>query len=487
MRGAQNSIRTDQNVFDITQGVIVGIFEIQPIESNIDKCINYTGIIGSRQEKYKLLTNSTLTTIEWSKINPIADKWLFVPFSSNSDYESWPKFLDIIGTGNSKHDRDTNYGTGIKTRHDPFVIGWTVLDAVRRVMQIAHRSENDATLMKELELCTTVHFSIAAARRRAESGDLSSSVKQIVYRPFDCRSIVYLREFVCEPKIETMRPMSYSANVAMAVLRRNRKENGSGFFIARGLIAKDLVSNLDDALVWPLYRSRAKDLYYNQASNSEYEANIAESTIKHFVESLRLGWLEFASGNLDNTFGPQDIFNYIYSILYSPNYRISYAKFLIFDFPHIPLTNSLDLFRSLATLGGELVALHLLEAPLLTGIDAQYASNGWHYTYGQASPLQLTFTGSQQPLVEKQIWSSDTVWLDKAQSVGFYGVPEAVWNFHIGGYQVCDKWLKDRKGRTLSAEDITHYHRIVVALHETIRLMGEIDAVIEEHGGWPLQ
>ena len=66
-------------------------------------------------------------------------------------------------------------------------------------------------------------------------------------------------------------------------------------------------------------------------------------------------------------------------------------------------------------------------------------------------------------------------------------MPEAVWNFHIGGYQVCEKWLKDRKGRTLSAEEIEHYQRVVVALNETIRIMGEIDAVIEEHGGWPIQ
>ena len=79
----------------------------------------------------------------------------------------------------------------------------------------------------------------------------------------------------------------------------------------------------------------------------------------------------------------------------------------------------------------------------------------------------------------------DTVWLDKAQTRGFRGVPEAVWNFHIGGYQVCEKWLKDRKGRTLTKGDIEHYHKIVVAISETIRIMGEIDKVIDEHGGWP--
>jgi len=64
-------------------------------------------------------------------------------------------------------------------------------------------------------------------------------------------------------------------------------------------------------------------------------------------------------------------------------------------------------------------------------------------------------------------------------------VPEAVWNFHIGGYQVCEKWLKDRKGRTLTDEDLAHYQKIVVALGESVRLMDEIDKVIDLHGGWP--
>jgi hypothetical protein len=87
--------------------------------------------------------------------------------------------------------------------------------------------------------------------------------------------------------------------------------------------------------------------------------------------------------------------------------------------------------------------------------------------------------------MEKMIYANGMVWLDKQQTYGFAGVPEAVWNFHIGGYQVCEKWLKDRKGRTLSKDDIEHYQKIVVAISETIRLMKEIDEVIEKHGGWP--
>jgi hypothetical protein len=130
------------------------------------------------------------------------------------------------------------------------------------------------------------------------------------------------------------------------------------------------------------------------------------------------------------------------------------------------LTSDLKLFRALAGLGGELTALHLLESPTL------------------AKPI-TEFTGGRSSEVEKISWSRNTVWVDKAQTAGFRGVREDVWTFHIGGYQVCEKWLKDRKGRTLTKDDLAHYQKIVVALTETIRLMAEIDKVIDKHGGWP--
>jgi type ISP restriction-modification system protein len=76
------------------------------------------------------------------------------------------------------------------------------------------------------------------------------------------------------------------------------------------------------------------------------------------------------------------------------------------------------------------------------------------------------------------------VWINREQY--FEGVPPDVWSFHVGGYQVCQKWLKDRKGRKLTYDELTHYQNVVSALAETIRLMAEIDNVIENHGGWPV-
>ncbi len=182
---------------------------------------------------------------------------------------------------------------------------------------------------------------------------------------------------------------------------------------------------------------------------------------------------------LDKTVESQEAFNYIYSILHSPIYRDRYYEGFQYDFPRLPLTSSLDLFATLARLGGELVALHLMESPKL-------------------NDFITTYTGPKIPEVGRVGWSDGTVWLDagktsareghratKPGTIGCRCVPEEVWDFRIGGYQVCHKWLKDRKGRTLSKQDIAHYQKIVVALNETIRVMAEIDEVINQHGGWP--
>jgi predicted helicase len=153
-------------------------------------------------------------------------------------------------------------------------------------------------------------------------------------------------------------------------------------------------------------------------------------------------------------------------VLHSPTYRNRYAEFLKIDFPRLPLTSCIELFRALAKLGGELVALHLMESPKLEKHITKYAGKG----------DSEVATGYPK-------YSAETVRINPTE--GFEGVPENVWNFHIGGYQVCEKWLKDRRGRVLSEEDIAHYQKIVVALKETIRLMAEVDKVIEAHGGWP--
>jgi Type ISP C-terminal specificity domain len=153
-------------------------------------------------------------------------------------------------------------------------------------------------------------------------------------------------------------------------------------------------------------------------------------------------------------------------VLHSPGYRSRYAEFLKIDFPRLLLTGNLNLFRKLARLGDDPVAVHLLKSPKL---DRHL----------------IRIVGAERPEVESVSYAKNTVWLDKEQTSGFQGVSDDVWNYHIGGYQVCEKWLKDRKGCKLLKDDIEYYHRVVVALAETIRIMKEIDQVIDKYGGWP--
>jgi predicted helicase len=181
---------------------------------------------------------------------------------------------------------------------------------------------------------------------------------------------------------------------------------------------------------------------------------------------LALRFVEDGRGDLQETFGPEDIFNYSYAVFHSPEYRARYAEFLKTDFPRLPLTSDKALFKSLAGKGAVLVSLHLLESPLLSPPVTKYEVKGEHS-------------------VDKICYDENTQCVSINKTQYFEGVSPEVWNFHIGGYQVCEKWLKDRKGRKLTINDIDHYQKIVVALKETIRLMSEIDEAIEEHGGWP--
>ncbi len=250
--------------------------------------------------------------------------------------------------------------------------------------------------------------------------------------------------------------------MGLLVCRQSKKS--FAVLATRNISTHKIVAVYDRTSLAPLW-------LYNNARGGEQALRGADACMPSFTPIFAKALanrlqLRRTEHGLPEGLTPEDIFHYAYAVFHSPGYRSRYAEFLKVAFPRLPLTGNLGLFRALARLGGELVALHLLESPTLN------------------KPL-TTYDGPANPEVEKISYARDTVWLDKARTRGFKGVPETVWNFHIGGYQVCEKWLKDRKGRALSKDDIAHYHKIVVALNETIRLMKEIDEVIDKLGGWP--
>lgn len=221
--------------------------------------------------------------------------------------------------------------------------------------------------------------------------------------------------------------------------------------------------------LFPLY---IYDETETQGSNENRRApNLNPEFQKAARVALGMDFVSDGRGDLTATFGPEDAFHYIYSVLHSPEYRHRYADFLKSDFPRIPLTGKRDLFASLVKLGQRAAALHLMEAE-------------------GANPPAFPHTGGNR--VDKLRYAPPSsheepgrVWINRDQC--FEGVATATWEFTIGGYRPAEKWLKDRKNRVLSYNDITHYRRICAALAETRQIMQRIDQEIDSHGGWPLQ
>ena len=284
--------------------------------------------------------------------------------------------------------------------------------------------------------------------------------ERYTFRPFDVRWIYWHKSIVYNMRGDKMEAFRQRRPPVGLLFSRNTKHNYySNVYVTRHIADRHC---LEEANVAPLYASADDGLVAAKAlSNLSTRAAGAVAMI-----GLRLK--QEAHGDLTTSCGAQDFMSFIYAVLHSNDYRRRYADFLQIDFPHVPLPGSVDLFRKLVAVGHELLALHLLESPKL-------------------AKFITTYTGPKNPEVGRVGWSDGTVWLDagktnargggratKPGTIGFQGVPEEVWDFHIGGYQACDKWFKDRRGRTLSDEDVAHYQKIVVALNQTIRIMAEI-------------
>jgi predicted helicase len=449
----------DENVFDIKQGVAILIGMLRGPTPQFAK-VHYGEIWGSRETKYARLEKSSIKSIEFQPANPISPSYLFKPQSADArdEFNRGFKVTEVFVKGS----------VGIITARDNLVIDFEADPLVERAIFFRDSKQSDQSLCETLKISLKKGWDISRAREKIKlDRNLEEFVKPLCYRPFDSRLIFYHQSLVWGMSYPTMRNMLPGGNLAMMVGRAGQvigQDEWDIIFCTRGLTEFNLYRRGGHNLL-PLYLApEVSSLQAELISHANSQPNLSPSFLRALATALVLP--QNGQHGLPNGLTPEDIFYYIYAVFHSPGYRSRYAEFLKIDFPRVPLTGKLELFHALARLGGELTALHLLESPRLD------------------KPI-TEFIGERCPEVEKVSWSRETVWVDKTQTTGFRGVGEEVWKFHIGGYQVCEKWLKDRKGRTLSKNDIAHYQKAVVALSETIRLMAKIDEVIDQHGGWP--
>ncbi|MFB6449093.1 type ISP restriction/modification enzyme [Bradyrhizobium tunisiense] len=452
----------DENLFQIKQGVAIALSVRLP-GAHAPCEMKHHELWGTQESKEAWLAANSVGTQVWQPIAPTADLYLFVPqnISLKSEFEVWPSLPTAMPVN----------GAGYITARDNLVIDFERDVVVERVRAFNASSKHDASLLKTFDISEKKGWDVGRARKELKYVDIPKAVIKTNYRPFDSRWIFFNSTLVWGRSWPTMQHVvGQRRNLTMLATRMTKDQ--WDVWTARTVSSHKAMSAYDTNSVFPLYLVEEPDAS-QRSLITDHRINFSASFLRTLATAL--GIRQEGTQKLPAGQSAENIFQYIYSVFHSPKYRTRYDEFLKSDFPRIPLPGSLKLFIELAALGRELIALHLMESPKLD-----------HFID--------TYTGPKDPYVERVGWSDDAVWLDAPTknnqaatpgTIGFRGVSHDVWNFHIGGYQVCEKWLKDRKGRTLSKADIAHYQKIVLALSETIRLMTEIDEVIEVHGGWP--
>lgn len=448
----------DENVFDIQQGVAITFF-IKKKVGETDKNIvlprvYHSDIWGVREEKYKQLLQNDVKSTKWNELIPKSSYYFFVHREEAYEeiYDKYWKVTDIFYKNS----------VGIVTARDNLTIQWTPEEVWSTVLHFSKIDSEQARLAYGLGKDTRDWKVKLAQKDLIDSGLSKEKITPILYRPFDIRYSYYTGKsggFHCRPRPEVM-PHMMKENLGLVTCRQ---QNTVGFyhaFVSNKIMESCVVSNKTREInyLFPLYLYKEKEpkkrgshrvmmLFEPSADYCVRQANLAQE----LIEQLTLHYKKEPT--------PEEIFYYIYSILYSNIYRKKYAEFLRIDFPRIPFTKEYESFIKMGEFGKELVELHLMKAKVLDSPIAKFQG-----------------VGTEQ--VEKVKYDGKKVYINDTQY--FDGIEKEVWEYQIGGYQVLDKWLKSRKDRSLNLEEIKHYCKIVTALKMTIGIQQEIDKIYLE-------
>ena len=443
----------DKNVFDIQQGVSINLFVKtgKKKEGDLGE-VFHCDLFGERQSKYEFLRGNDLNQVDFLELKPQSPKYFFVPknYEFKSEYDEGFSVAELFPLNS----------VGIVTARDKFTIYHTPQDLKTTVTKF--RAIDDETAREKFSLRRDVQgWKISTARKDLEENIFTGNNDKpmpISYRPFDIRYTYYTgnsKGFHSRPLRKIMRHFIDSDNVGLTVSKQFKgSENYFHAFITDHIFESSLVSNKTSEIGYgfPLY------LYPEEKQQTldkqpTRKPNLNPDIIKTIADQLTLRFTPEKTDE-DNTFAPIDLLDYIYATLHSPTYRRKYREFLKIDFPRVPYPANQKQFRALAKLGAELRALHLMDSPKLNTPITTYPQPG------DNTVTQIKYDAGK-------------VWLNKTQH--FTNIPQTAWNFQIGGYQPAQKYLKDRKGRVLSWEEIEHYQKVIVALVETAGVMERID------------
>jgi len=413
------------NVFDIQQGVSINIF----IKNNIGRktAIYHTELDCSRDEKFDYLLNNDVTSVTWEKLEP------------DDPYHFWvPKNLtrtdDNVFSVSSLF---KEFGNGIGTDRDKLFYDFSKNTLSDRMKTLFSDEGIKSPFKDEYKVQNSSSYPLL--ERRLNCSFSEEKLVSALYRPFDERWFYYDQNLISRPAPKIMNQLLDQKNVSLLVTRQLSSKEFRHVFVS------DVICDRDPLSVATKERTQVFPLYLVSEDGKS-------------VPNLNLEIWE----NINDVVGetkPENILDYIYSILYSPNYREKYKEFLKIDFPRIPYPTDKDYFWKLVELGKELRELHLLKSPTVNNYVTSFPEGG-------------------NNMIEKKFpeYRDKNVHINAKQYFG--NIPKEVWEFCGGGYQPAQKWLKDRRERVLTDEEIEHYQQMIVSISETIRVMKQIDKVV---------
>jgi len=433
----------DENVFDIQQGVSILLGVKKTISKIGQGEVMYFDLYGTRSHKYEWLQTHKLSE-DFEKVNLVFPKNIF----SSEDYNLDNPYFDGVAID----ELFINKGSGVETQKDKMSIFFNDEDA-KKVLHDLSTLDKD-TLINRYDLKEGRDWSVAGAK-----SDVSNNPVQIIdynYKPFDIRRAIWTGTnggIMAYPRASINKSLATHDNIGLVLMRKSvNTSQFSCVLVAKGVIDKNFWGF--QSYIFPLYVY--EDAMLDSANYLKRLNLNTEGVATLLGESLEF---EPSPSNNGVAVGPQEVFDYIYAVLHSIAFRKKYNQFLKDDFPRIPTPKSAQSFKALSEIGAGLRKLHL---PSLSTLDK-------HIT---------TYPVQGDNIVHKINHISDKVWINDTQYFG--GISGSIWKYYVGGYQPAQKWLKERKNRELTHQDITHYQKIIAALHKTIELQEKLDKIWDE-------
>jgi len=346
----------DKNVFDIQQGVSIGIFIKEPGKEGLAN-VHHADLWGERSIKYEILNQTCIDDIDWKVIKPQLPFYLFCPQNTDrlAEYNMGWKITEIMPVNS----------TGVKTHRDHFVFDFDLSELRKRIEKFRDLNISDQEISTTYELPDTRDWKLSQRRRSLKSNsDWESHFTQCLYRPFDWRAYYHHQDVVELPRNEVTRHLFIEENLSLCTTRQVNSEFKHTFCTKYPVTDCTVsVATRERTYLFPLYlypdnRHEQGSLFTERSTN------------------LALGFLSLIREKLGYIPTPEAIFYYIYAIFHSPTYRQRYAEFLKIDFPRVPLTSNDQLFKDLGTKGEELVALHLMKSKKLNKLITKMSGDG---------------------------------------------------------------------------------------------------------------